>query len=95
MRKMLFAFAILVTGAFAFAAGSPASAATVNPITGMSNVVQSTETVENVGYRDGYYRRRYYDRGYYRRRGYCYYYPWRCRGRDYYYRRHYYRPWWW
>ena len=94
MRKMLFALAILVTGAFAFAAGSPASAMTANPVAGVSEAVQSSGTVEKVGYWG--YRDRYYRRPYYRRHGYCYYYPWRCRGGSYYrYRRHHYRPWWW
>jgi hypothetical protein len=98
MRKMLFALAMLVTGAFAFGAGSPASAMTVGSVASASDVVTSAGMVEKVQY--------------WRERRYCDYYPWRCRRhygygyRDYGYRRQYgwggyrpyryrYRPWWW
>jgi hypothetical protein len=107
MRKTLFALAMLVTGVFAFGAGTPASAMTVGSVASASDVVKSTGTVEKVHYRR-------YGR-------FCDYYPWRCRRhyggyryRDYGYRRHYgyrdygyrqygwgggyrpyyYRPWW-
>jgi hypothetical protein len=84
MRKMLFALATLVVGAFAFAGGSTsASAAPVSPAAAVSDSVR-TGNIESVTY--------YYRRGY-RRRGYCYYYPWRCE-RPYYRRHYYYRPHW-
>lgn len=92
MRKMLFALAMSVAGAFAFAGASPASAMTAGPVTGLGDVVQSGGATEKVTYWGGY----------------CYEYPWRCRRRHYYwghhyrpyyrphyYYRHHYRPWWW
>lgn len=90
MRKLLFALAVMMTGAFAFAVGTPASAMTAGPVTSLNDAVKSGAT----------------DVTYYRRYNYCDDYPWRCRRhhyrrhyyrpywRPYYrpYRRHYYRP---
>jgi hypothetical protein len=106
MRKMLFALAMLVTGVFAFSAGTPASAMTVGSVASASDVVKSTGAVEKV--HDWRYRRyddypwrgrRYY--GYrrygYRDYGYRPYYGWGDGYRRHYrpyYRRHD-RPWWW
>ncbi len=93
MRKILFALALLVTGAFAFAAGTPVSAMTASPAAAVSDVVKSSGAVEKAQYwGDRYYA---YERPYYRRHNYCYYYPWRCRRHYYYRRHHHYRPWWW
>jgi hypothetical protein len=94
MRKLLFALVMMLTGAFAFGAGTPANAATAaGPVSGLSEVIKTDAAAQNVQY---YYRRHRY--GY--RRGFCWRHPyhWRCRrgyGRPHYYRRHYYRrPWW-
>jgi hypothetical protein len=90
MRKMLFALAVMVMGFFAIGAGSPASAATAGAVTALNDVVTSNSATQNITYY---------------RRGYCYYYPWRCRRHHYGYyrpyRRHWrhhhrhHRPWWW
>jgi hypothetical protein len=85
MKKLLFALAMLVAGAFAFGTGSPASAAvTASSVTGMSDIVKADNTLSKTHYRR------------YRRHRYCWYYPysWRCR-RHYHYRRHHYRRYWW
>jgi hypothetical protein len=76
MKKLLFALVMLMTGAFAFAAGSPASAMTAGAVTGVSDIVKPGGAIQTVDYWD---------------RHYCYEHPWRCRNR-YYYRRHYDRP---
>lgn len=95
MRKMLFALALAAGSVFAFAGGTPASAATVGAVTGLGDVVQSDSGLTSVHY--------------YRRSRFCYEYPWRCRRYgDYGYRRPYWRerryyrpyyrshrPWWW
>jgi hypothetical protein len=82
MRKMLFALAVIMAGAFAFAAGSsPASAMTAGSVTSMSDIVKGSG-LDKVTY--------YYRRG----GGYCYYYPWRCRRHHYRRHHHHYRPWW-
>jgi hypothetical protein len=81
MRKMLFALAVIMAGAFTFAAGSsPASAMTSGAVTSMSDIVKGSGA-DNVTY---------YRRG----GGYCYYYPWRCRRHHYRRHHHHYRPWW-
>jgi hypothetical protein len=82
MRKLLFALAIMVTGAFAFAAGSPASAVTAGPVTSMGDIVKSDATLDQV---------RWY------RGGHCWRHPWHwyCRRHHHrHYRRHYYRRYW-
>jgi hypothetical protein len=89
MKKLLFACAMSVAGAFAFTGASPASAMSAGPVTGLSDIVTSSAAAENVGY--------------YYRRGFCGRYPWRCRRGFYgpryrYYApryRYYHRPWWW
>jgi chitodextrinase len=79
MRKLLFALVLMMTGAFAFGAGTPAKAMTAGGITGVGDVVNSTGATEQV---------------YYRRHDWCWYnpYSWRCR--PHHYRRHYYRRYW-
>ena len=79
MRKLLFAFAMMITGAFAFAAGSPASALTAGPVTGMADVVKSDATVNNVTYGGHCWRHPWH---------------WYCRRHHHHYRRHYYRRYW-
>jgi hypothetical protein len=75
---MLFALALIMAGAFAFAGGSTsASAMTAGAVTGMNDIVKPSQAEKVTYYGYGY------------RRGYCYHYPWRCRG---YYYRH--RPYW-
>lgn len=83
MRKLIFALAMLVVGAFAFGTGTPANAATAGSVTTLADIVKPSNLGEKV-----HYRRRF-----------CWRHPyhWRCRRRyhrRYYYRRHYYRPWW-
>lgn len=52
MRKLIFALAIAVTGMFAFASGGPAKAATAAaPVSGISDVVNSSSALETVHYR--------------------------------------------
>lgn len=84
MRKLLFALAMLMVGAFAFGTGSPASAAvTAGSVTGMSDIVKADNTLSKT---------------YHRRGRYCWNHPysWRCRRhRHRHYRRHYYRRYWW
>jgi hypothetical protein len=86
MRKLLFALVMMLAGAFAFGAGTPANAMTAGTVAGMNDVVKTDGGVQKV---------------YHWRRGFCWRYPydWRCRHRGYrpyYYRRHYrhHRPWW-
>ena len=79
MRKMLFALAMIMAGAFAFAAGSsPASAMTSGAVTSMSDIMKGSGA----------------DKATYYRRGYCSEYPWRCRRRHYRRHHDHYRPWW-
>jgi hypothetical protein len=82
MRKLFFALAMLMVGAFAFGAGSPAGAVTAGSVTGMSDVVKADNTLGKT---------------HYRRRHYCWYrpYSWRCRHRHHHHRRHHYRRYWW
>jgi hypothetical protein len=95
MRKLLFALAVLMTGAFAFAAGSPASAASAGAVSGLSDVVKSNPTVEKVYHRRRhYYRHHYYRRHHYRpywRPRFYFYRPYWRRHRHHHHRRHYYR----
>jgi hypothetical protein len=87
MRKLLFAFVMMVTGAFAFGAGTPANAMTAGAAAGISDVVKADGGLQKA---HGW------------RRGFCWRHPyhWRCRHRGYrhrYYRRHHHRhhrPWW-
>jgi hypothetical protein len=85
MRKLMFAL-VMLTGAFAFGAGTPATAMTAGPVTSMSDVVKADSAMQKVNHW---------------RRGFCWRHPyhWRCSHRGYrhrYYRRHYrhHRPWW-
>jgi hypothetical protein len=87
MRKLLFALVMVMTGAFAFGAATPASAMTAAPVAGMSDAVKTDGVMQKV---------------YHYRRGFCWRHPyhWRCQHRHYrrhYYRRHHHhhrRPWW-
>jgi len=83
MKKLLFAFAMLVMGAFAFS-GTPAQAMPAGAVTGMSDILKPGGTAEPVHY-------------HWRRRGFCWRYPyhWRCRGRGYRRGFCYYNPWHW
>ena len=90
MRKLLFALALMM-GAFAFGAGSPASAMPASPVTGMSEIVKPDGTAQKV-YHRRWHRHNYYYRPYYYR-PYRYYY-YRPYYRPYYYRRHHYRRYW-
>jgi hypothetical protein len=56
MRKLLFAVAVAATGAFAFAAGTPASAMPASPVTGMSDVVKADGTAQVVHWRRHHHR---------------------------------------
>jgi hypothetical protein len=51
MRKLIFALAIAVTGAFASAALAPVEAAPVSPATTVSDIVKSSGVAENVHWR--------------------------------------------
>lgn len=82
MRKLFFALAMLMVGAFAFGAGTPANAVTAGPVTGMSDVIKADNTLTKT---------------YHRRGRYCWHHPysWRCRRpRHRHYRRHHRRYWW-
>jgi hypothetical protein len=85
MRKLMFALVMMMTGAFAIGAGTPAKAMTAGTVTGMSDVVKAGGAMQKVYYRGGF----------------CWRHPyhWRCRDGGYgrhHYRRHYrhHRPWW-
>lgn len=79
MRKLFYALAMIMAGAFMFA-GSPAKAATAAaPASGIAHMVKSDGAVENVHYRRRHWRRRrhfgfypYYYRPYYYRPYYYY-----------------------
>ena len=78
MRKTLFALAVMVMGAFAFAAGTPAQAMEAGPLASITGVAKATQadTVEKVDWRH---------------RRFCWRHPyhWSCR----HHRRHH-RCWW-
>jgi hypothetical protein len=57
MRKLIFALAVAATGTLAYAVGTPASAMTAAPVTGMSDVVKQDGTVETVHYRRRHWHR--------------------------------------
>ena len=59
MRKLIFAFAIVLMGAFGFAAGTPASAMTAGPVAGMTDVVKPAGTAEAVHWRRHWHRHYY------------------------------------
>jgi hypothetical protein len=48
MRKLLFALIVTVMGAFAFAGGTPANAMTAGAVTGMSDIVKSGSSIDQV-----------------------------------------------
>ena len=58
MRKLVFVLTALVMGAFAFASGSPVSAAPVGAVASMSDLVQVK--TENVHYRRYWHRHRWH-----------------------------------
>jgi hypothetical protein len=80
MRKLMFALVMMMTGAFAFGAGTPAKAMPAGPVAAMSDVAQPGSGVQKAQYWGG---------------GFCWRHPyhWRCRDRGYrrHYRRDYYR----
>lgn len=75
MRKLLFALALMVMGAFAFAAGTPASAMTAAPVAGMSDVVKADGLTQVRHWR---HRRHHYWRHHHRRHHYWRYNHRRC-----------------
>lgn len=60
MRKLLFALAVVVMGGFAFASGTPASAMSAGAVTGLSDLVTSKATTENVHWRPYWHRHGHY-----------------------------------
>lgn len=77
MRKLLFALVAVAMGSFAFASGTPASAAVAGAVTSMSDIVKSggSSIVDQVGYRRHYrggrhYRHRHWRPRFFRHRHY-------------------------
>jgi hypothetical protein len=69
MRKLLFALVAVAMGAFAFASGTPASAAAVGAVTAASDIIKTgTSSVsEQVGYRRPHWRHRHWRHRHWRR----------------------------
>jgi hypothetical protein len=59
MRKALHALAILIAGAFAFAAGAPAQAMPSGPLASLTGITKAAPAAEKVYYRRRYSRYRY------------------------------------
>jgi len=56
MRKLLFALVVMAVGGFAIAGSAPASAMTAGAVTGMSDIVKDSSSVQKVYHRGWWHR---------------------------------------